>query len=383
MKFFHLSDLHIGKQLNERSLIADQREILAQVVEAAEREKPEVVVIAGDVYDRTVPSAEAVMLFDEFLTQLAGLPLAVLLISGNHDSAERLDYGSSIFEKNNIYMVGTPPKQADEFIRKVTLSDENGPVHFYLLPFVKPGYLRRMVEEPELCPESYDAAVRFLLEREQIDCAERNVLVSHQFYTSGGTEPERCESEMIRVGGLDNVDVSALQAFDYVALGHIHGAQKVGQEWIRYAGTLLKYSVSEQKHHKHLLMVEMQKKGAPVLLTQIPLKPLHDVYEITGSLAQILEQAHEVNEDYVSIVLTDENELYRPKDNLLEWYPNLLNIRVRNSRTDRELEDYEETEHLTPQEAFAQFFEQMQGRTLAEEEQQLMNEIFEKVRGRE
>ncbi len=263
MKFFHLSDLHIGKQLNHYNLKEDQIYILNQVVDKANELRPDAIVIAGDVYDKSVPSAEAVTVFDDFLTKISEIKpsIPVFIISGNHDSAERLDFASSILGRHNVFISGLPPRNKDEYLKKITLNDEYGEVNFYLLPFLKPGYIRHIFEDGEII--SYDDAVRKIIERENIDYTKRNVLVAHQFFTFKNIKPETCDSEitLISVGGLDNVDVSAVKNFDYVALGHIHGPQKIGYDHIRYGGTLLKYSVSERNHNKSLTVVNIRDKG--------------------------------------------------------------------------------------------------------------------------
>ena len=264
MKFFHLSDLHIGKQLHHYNLREDQEHILAEVLSYAASIHPDAIVIAGDIYDKSVPSGEAVSLFDEFLTALAKIEPAipVLIISGNHDSAQRLDYASRLLGSHQIYIAGQAPEKEVDRLKKITLTDEFGEVDFWLLPFLKPGYVRKIFGGD--VPESYTAAVQGILEREKIDFSRRNVLVSHQFYTGKGETPTTCESEVVSVGGIDNVDISVVQEFDYVALGHLHGAQRVGQEKIRYCGTLLKYSVSEASQKKTLHVVELKDRKSVV-----------------------------------------------------------------------------------------------------------------------
>lgn len=384
MRFFHLSDLHIGKHLHYYNLKEDQIAMLSQVVEAAKTYRPDAVVIAGDIYDKSVPSAEAVTIFNEFLTELSGITpsIPILMISGNHDSAERLEYASRILGRNQIYIAGIPPRTKEEYLRKVVLEDSYGRVCFYLLPFVKPGYVRNVVEEEV---ESYEDAITQLLAREKIDSSMRNVLVSHQFYTSGRKEPVRSDSEMISVGGLDNVEIQTADMFDYIALGHIHRAQKIGSEKARYCGTLLKYSVSESRDEKALQMVELKEKGSLPEITRIPLQPLRDVRKIQGTLEEILERAPKENqEDYVSVTLTDEVEPYQPREQLEEVYPRLLEVRLQNSAVGNLLEEPEETVDITnPANAFADFFREMQGREMTEEEQKIMDGIFREDVGEE
>ena len=384
MKFFHLSDLHIGKQLHHYNLREDQEKILSEIVDYAKDLHPDAVIIAGDIYDKSVPSAEAVTVFDEFLTSLSAIrpAIPVLIISGNHDSAERLLYASKILQNHQIYMAGQVPGKPDEFIQRVTLEDAFGEVDFYLLPFLKPSYIRNVFEEE--APQSYSDAVGKLLWRENIDYqGRRNVLVSHQFYTGNGEVPVTCDSEMISVGGIDNVDISAVKEFDYVALGHIHRGQQVGYEHIRYCGTPLKYSVSESGHEKSLAVVTLGAKGEKVKIETLPFHPLRDVRAVKGELADLLLEAREENrDDYISVTLTDEIDPYKPKDQLERVYSHILEIRVDNLRTRKKLSEYEkEIVFLDPFSAFQEFYEEIQDRKMSEEELEIMEEIFEKAKG--
>ena len=378
MRFFHLSDLHIGKHLHHYNLKEDQQHILGEIVAYAKEIHPDAIVLAGDIYDKSVPSAEAVTIFDDFLTELSQIEpeIPVLVISGNHDSPERLQYVSGILSRYHIHMAGSVPRTKEEYLKKISFTDAYGKVNFYLLPFMKPSYVRNVSDE---VPELYTDAVKMILDREEIDFSERNVLVSHQFYTNGGQKPEICDSEIISVGGIDNVDIEAVEEFDYVALGHIHGSQKVGKSYIRYCGTPLKYSVSESNHEKYLTLVTLREKGEEPEITKLPLHPLHDVKKLKGKLADILEQSvKEGGQDYVSITLTDEVESYRPKEQLENVYERILEIRVDNTRTRNKLMETEEEKILlNPLEAVAGFFEEMQGRGLSEEELIYMQKIFE------
>ena len=380
MKFFHLSDLHIGKQLHHYNLCGEQRRILSQIVELAERERPDAVVIAGDIYDVSVPSAEAVSVFDHFLTELCAIEpqIPVLFIAGNHDSAKRIDFARDILARSRLYIAGMPPVTEEEHIKKVTLSDEFGEVDFYLLPFVKPGYVRAVFEE-EIT--SYDMAVRKLIEREEVDRSKRNVIVSHQFYTASGKEPEITDSETHLVGGIENVDIAALDMFEYAALGHIHRAQKVGRETARYSGTPLPYSVSEADDNKCITVVELKEKGSEPQITKLLLEPVHHVRKLVGTLEEVLQKT-EWSEDYVSITLTDEIEAFRPKERLEEVFSRILEIRIDNSRTRKLLDiQTEEVEAENPFEAFEHFFSEMNGRAMSEEERALMTDVFEQVMG--
>ena len=383
MRFFHLSDLHIGKQLHHYSLLEDQRHILNEVVSRVKELKPDAIVIAGDIYDKSVPSAEAVSLFDDFLTELADVDEkpAVILISGNHDSAQRLDYASRILGRQNIYIAGEAPREKDEYLKKVTLCDEYGDVDFYLLPFLKPGYVRGVFEEE--IPETYSEAVARILEREAPDREKRNVLLSHQFYTGNGKTPQTCDSELFSVGGIDNVDIAPLLQFDYVALGHLHRAQQAGEPFIRYCGTLLKYSVSEAGDTKSLHVVELGKKGEEVHVELLPLHPLRDVRTVRGEMKQIMGQAENGScEDYISITLTDEVDPYRPKEQREKVYPHILDIRMDNARTRKRLEEFDDEVELTdPLSVFGEFYEEIQGRELSQEERGFLEQVFEKVKG--
>ena len=385
MKFFHLSDLHIGKQLHSYNLKEDQEAILSQVVEAARRLHPDAVVIAGDIYDKQVPSAEAVTVFNCFLTELSDIapPISVLITAGNHDSARRLDYASEILDRHHIHIAGVPPIEQGEYLKKVTFQDAYGEVDFYLLPFVKPGYVRNLLDD-EMEGNSYTEAVRMLLEREDIDVSKRNVLVSHQFYTFGGNEPQRSDSEAVVVGGLDNVDAGVLEKFDYAALGHIHRPQQIGNSRFRYCGTLLKYSVSESEDNKHLLMVELGEKGTEPVYTAVPLSPIRDVRRLEGKFENILEEAKnkKLRNDYVSITVTDEVEPYQFRERLEETYPFLLEVRVENTRTRTKMEEQEEVMDISdPLQVFGRFFEEMKGRQMSREEEALLKDVLEEMEG--
>ena len=331
MKFFHLSDLHIGLKLINRDLREDQEYILRQIIDAAVREQPDAVVIAGDIYDKAVPSAEAVEVFDRFIAGLAGaLPDAsVMLISGNHDSGPRVNCFRSVLSRQNVYMIGNPPKTETEYIEKVVLHDEYGGVNFYLLPFVKPSMVKQIVGTDENGNNlSYNDTVHRLIEREEINESERNVLVSHQFYLPAGKqadEVERMDSEIRTVGNIDEVSADILERFDYAALGHIHKPMKVGNEFFRYCGTPLACSVSEAGQQKGIIVVEMKEKGER-LTRVIPLTPLREVRVIRGELEEVLRQSCE---DYVTGILTDRVDLdiLDMQDRIRTAFPYLLDIR--------------------------------------------------------
>lgn len=368
MRFFHLSDLHLGKHLHHYNLKDDQISILKEIAAYARELHPDAVLIAGDIYDKSVPSAEAVSMFDDFLTELSLIEpqIPILLISGNHDSGERLEFASQILHRNSIYIAGKPPMSENEHLEKVTLEDEYGKVHFHLLPFMKPSYVRGLFSGDEA--KDYTTAVEKIIAREEIDYDERNVLISHQFYTGNGEAPETCDSELIHVGGIANVDIQCVKDFDYVALGHIHGGQQVGMPHIRYCGTPLKYSVSEVNHEKGILMVTLKGKGTEPELEKLPLHPAHDVRKVTGVLEDILEQGRGGGaEDYISVTLTDEEPLYKPREQLLQVYPLLLEVRLDNTRTRRRLEALDDRiEIRSPVEMYCDFYREVHGSALSQ-----------------
>ena len=334
MKFFHLSDLHIGLKLMNRDLREEQMDILRQVIDLAREEQPDAVVIAGDIYDKAVPAAEAVDVFDSFITELKrAVPEAeMMLISGNHDSGLRLNCFREILDEQKVHMIGLPPRREEEYIEKVTLLDEFGPVNFYLLPFVKPSMVKQIVGVDENGNNlSYDATLHKLIAREEVNTAERNVLVSHQFYLPVGENAEsveRMDSEIRTVGNIDAVASDVLEAFDYAALGHIHKPMKVGSELYRYCGTPLACSVSEAGQKKGVIMVEIGEKDSKtsVKITVLPLKPLREVRIIKGSLEEVLAQACE---DFVTVILTDRVDLdiMDMQDRIRMAFPYLLEIR--------------------------------------------------------
>ena len=384
MKIFHLSDLHIGKQLNGYSLKENQEAVLNQIVDYAASRHPDVILICGDIYDKTAPSGEAYTMFGNFLEALSGIKpdITVLIIAGNHDSPERLSYASAFLERHRIHLSVFPPRDQKEYLKKVVLQDENGPVNFYLLPFLKPGYVRQLF--PDNQPDGYESAIRAVLERETIDAGERNILLSHQFYTAGSKDPETCESEqaVIMAGGLDRVDASVLSDFDYIALGHIHGSQKVGKTSVRYCGTPYKYSVSEENHKKSVTVVNIGKKGDEPELEFLPLNGIQDVRRERGTLSEILKRASEENRhDFVSVTLTDEEEPYRVRERLEEVFDHMLELRVDNERTrHKRLEEGETVPVLKPLEAFRQFFKAVRGEEMTMEEEQAMERIVQEAK---
>lgn len=337
MKFFHLSDLHIGLKLQNRDLRQDQEYIFGKITEYVQKEKPDAIVIAGDIYDKAVPSAEAVEVFDRFIQGLAQAApeTVVMMISGNHDSASRVNCFRSVLARQKLYMIGQPPQREGEYIEKVSLYDSWGKVNFYLLPFVKPSTVKAITGSDENGNNlSYDETVRRLIQRESIREKERNVIVSHQFYLPSGTRAEdipRMDSEIRTVGNIDEVQSSVLEPFDYAALGHIHKPMKVGSEVIRYCGTPFPTSVSEAGQQKGILQVEMGAKG-DVCVSVLPLEPLHQIRVIRGTLEEVVNQSCE---DYVTVILNDKADLdiMDMQDRLRCAFPGLLEIRRENLRT--------------------------------------------------
>ena len=378
MKFFHLSDLHIGLKLFNRDLREDQEYILRQITDIAVREQPEAVVIAGDIYDKAVPSAEAVEVFDRFIAGLnAALPdTAVMMIAGNHDSGPRINCFRSVLSRQNVYMIGQPPRVEGEQIERVVLEDEFGPVNFYLLPFVRPSMVKQLTGVDENGNNlSYDETLRRLIGREEIDPSQRNVLVSHQFYLPAGThaeDVERMDSEIRTVGNIDQVSAEILEQFDYAALGHIHKPMKAGSEFIRYCGTPLACSVSEAGQQKGIVMVELGEKGDR-RTTVLPLEPLRQVRVIRGELEEVLGQACG---DYATVILTDKADLdvLDMQDRIRSAFPNLLEIRRETMRRADYGRTYAVQEELDPFELCCAFLNEPD-----EEEKALLRDVINTV----
>lgn len=378
MKFFHLSDLHIGLKLFNRDLREDQEYILRQITDLAVREQPQAVVIAGDIYDKAVPSAEAVEVFDRFIAGLnAVLPdAAVMMIAGNHDSGPRINCFRSVLSRQNVYMIGQPPRAEGEQIEKVTLEDECGPVNFYLLPFVRPSMVKQLTGVDENGNNlSYDETLRRLIGREEIDLSQRNVIVSHQFYLPAGThaeDVERMDSEIRTVGNIDQVSAEILEQFDYAALGHIHKPMKAGSEFIRYCGTPLACSVSEAGQQKGIVMVELGKKGDRKT-TVLPLEPLRQVRVIRGELEEVLGQACG---DYATVILTDKADLdvLDMQDRIRSAFPNLLEIRRETVRRADYGRTYAVQEELDPFELCCAFLNEPD-----DEEKALLQDVINTV----
>lgn len=369
MKIFHLSDLHIGLKLYNRDLLEDQKYVFDQIIKYAKEEAPDVILIAGDIYDKAVPSAEAVEVFDDFIAELANETTStVMTISGNHDSAPRVDTYRRVLAKQKLFMIGKPPVMPDEYIEKVTLTDEFGPVNFYLLPFVKPSMVKLItgtdVDGRNL---SYNEAVHALIARENIDPDERNVFVSHQFYLPVGKtadDVERMESEIRTVGNIDEISADVLAPFDYAALGHIHKPMTVGDDRFRYSGTPMPYSVSEAGQKKGVVMVTLREKGSAPSITVLPLEPLHEVRVIEDTLEEILKQGCD---DYVTAVLTDkvEFDIFDMQARLRAAFPNLLEIRRVNTQRADYSRKIQADEELDPYELCCSFLKDIDEDSLA------------------
>lgn len=374
MKLIHLSDLHLGKRVNEFSMLEDQRYILGEIVTIIDREQPDGVLIAGDVYDKSVPAAEAVTLLDEFLVQLAGRSIPVFLISGNHDSPERMAFGGRLMAHSGIY----PAPVYDGSVAPLTLTDAHGPVRIYLLPFVKPAQVRRVFPDREI--ETYTDALSAAIGAMDIDPACRNVLVTHQFVTGAA----RCDSEELSVGGTDNVDAAVFAPFDYVALGHIHGPQKVGRDTVRYCGTPLKYSFSETGHKKSVTVVELGPKG-DVAVSVRPLTPLRDLVELRGTYEELsfrgfYEGTH-YREDYVHITLTNEEDIPDAVGKLRVIYPYLMKLDYDNARTraGTQIDGAQDAPRKSPLELMEEFYEKQNGRPMEDKQRDFVQKLIEEI----
>ena len=380
MKLFHLSDLHIGLKLYNRDLLEDQKYVFDQIIKYAKEEAPDVILIAGDIYDKAVPSAEAVEVFDDFIAELANETTStVMTISGNHDSAPRVDTYRRVLAKQKLFMIGKPPVMPDEYIEKVTLTDEFGPVNFYLLPFVKPSMVKLITgTDADGRNLSYNEAMHALIARENIDPDERNVFVSHQFYLPVGKtadDVERMESEIRTVGNIDEISADVLAPFDYAALGHIHKPMTVGDDRFRYSGTPMSYSVSEAGQKKGVVMVTLREKGSAPSISVLPLEPLHEVRVIEDTLEEILKQGCD---DYVTAVLTDkvEFDIFDMQARLRAAFPNLLEIRRVNTQRADYSRKIQADEELDPYELCCSFLKDIDEDSLA-----IIRDIINSIEG--
>ncbi len=392
MKFFHISDLHIGKQLYGYNLAGDQEYVLKQIEAALETEEPDALLLTGDIYDKPVPSGEAVHMFDRFLTEISTRcpDLKIMMIAGNHDAARRIDYASDILSHHNIHIAGTPPQSPGDFIRRVTVTDAEGEVDFYLLPFFKPANLRGLFSEEEnemYCSEAkergvseYEVYFERLLAREKIDRTKRNVLLTHQFFLGGnGKEPERTDSEIMTVGTLDHISSRPLEPFDYVAMGHLHRPQKCGKEIYRYCGTPMPYSLSEEKDKKSVTVVTLEAPGKEARIGTIGLKPLRRIKRLRGSKEELIHlAAGDENADaYVSLVVTDDEPGRYVREELAACYSHILEIQIDNRYMQSLLKEAPEM-GLSDNyfEMFEEFYSMSNGKAMSEEESRIIAEIM-------
>ena len=372
MKWIHLSDLHIGKRVNEISMIDDQKYILQNILDIIEEKQVEGVILAGDIYDKPIPSAEAVQVLDDFLSQLSKRNLSTYMISGNHDSMERLSFASSLLKNSHVYISNV----FNGIIEPIITKDNYGEIAIYLLPYKKPAMVRPFYEE-EI--QSYNDAIETIMKHITIEKERRNILVSHQFVTGAIT----CDSEEISVGGMDNVDSRLFEAFDYVALGHIHGAQSIGRETIRYCGTPLKYSFSEEKHVKTATIIDMKEKGN-ITIEEVPLIPKRDMRTIKGSYEFVTAKEHYKTtnvDDYIHITLTDEEDIVDVMAKLRTIYPNLMSISYDNKRTreNQKLQNVEKAKEKTPIQLFEELYQVQNNSTMSEEQIQFITKLMEDI----
>lgn len=381
MKFLHLADLHLGKILQEQSLIEDQEYMLNQIIEIIEKENIDAVLISGDVYDRSVPPAEAVNLLDCFLkTLIKELKIKVFMIAGNHDSKDRLAFGSKIFEDEGLYI----ESKYNGDLRKVELQDEYGKLNIYMLPFVKPIEVKQFFEDD--LENNYNTAINKIISEEKINVKERNIILVHQFVTAGMVEPERTESEVLSLGGIENVDVSNFNDFDYVAIGHVHRPQKIGRETARYAGTMLKYSFSEINHNKTIPIIELKDKG-DININLVQLNPLRDMREIKGPIEELIKQENYEcgnTNDYIKAVITNEEPVYDAIGQIRRIYPNTLKLEIRNSKTISNVEEQninlENVKKKTELELFADFYKAQNNADLDEKRTEIIKNIISEVK---
>lgn len=379
MKILHLSDLHIGKRVNEFPMLEDQRYILNQILHVAKEQKVDAIAIAGDIYDKSIPSADSVELLDEFLSAIAGMNIVCFIISGNHDSAERIAYGARIMNQRGIHL----SRVFQGSMERITLKDEFGDLNVYLMPFVKPIHVKQFYPDAEL--QSYEDAVRFIIEQSDVNSSQRNLIIAHQFFSNGGQMPELSESETVSVGGLDNVDISVLEPFDYAALGHIHKPQIVGKETCRYCGSPLKYSFSEAKNEKSALIITFREKGS-VEIQKIPLIPKRDMREIKGPIDKLLSpEVYETvdREDYLHVTLTDEDEIIDAIGRVRAIYPNVMRLDFENTRTKsvNSANAAVRIEEKTPLQLFKEFYEIQNNMTLDQEKEHIVQALLETTGG--
>ena len=376
MKLFHLSDLHIGKRVNEFSMIEDQKYILKRILELTEEEKPDGIILAGDIYDKQIPSAEAVQVFDEFITRLAGRAIPVFIISGNHDSAERLAFGGRLLNSRGIYLSPV----YDGSVTKIPLKDQYGTVWIHLLPFIRPSTVRHVFENEADLVTDVQTAAETVIRHMEIDLKDRNILVAHQFVTGAS----RCESEDVQVGGLDNIDAAVFTPFDYTALGHIHSPQNVGTDRVRYCGTPLKYSFSEVDQEKSITVVELEKKGT-VRTSLLPLKPLRDMRKLRGTYLELTDRSfyRDMNrEDYIQVTLTDEDDVPDGLQKLRVIYPNIMQLLYDNQRTKttQEVDAAQAVEKKTEMELFYEFYELQNNQPMTKQQKDFAEQLIREIK---
>ncbi len=376
MKLFHLSDLHIGKRVNEFSMIEDQKYILKRILDLAEEEKPDGIILSGDIYDKQIPSAEAVQVFDEFITRLAGRAIPVFIISGNHDSAERLAFGGRLLNSRGIYLSPV----YDGSVTKIPLKDQYGTVWIHLLPFIRPSTVRHVFENEADLVTDVQTAAETVIRHMEIDLKDRNILVAHQFVTGAS----RCESEDVQVGGLDNIDAAVFTPFDYTALGHIHSPQNVGTDRVRYCGTPLKYSFSEVDQEKSITVVELEKKGT-VRTSLLPLKPLRDMRKLRGTYLELTDRSfyRDMNrEDYIQVALTDEDDVPDGLQKLRVIYPNIMQLLYDNQRTKttQEVDAAQAVEKKTEIELFYEFYELQNNQPMTKQQKDFAEQLIREIK---
>lgn len=381
MKILHLADLHLGKILQEQSLIEDQEYILKEIINIIKEKEIKALLISGDIYDRSVPPTEAVNLLDNFLKILIkDLKIKVFIISGNHDSKDRLGFGNKIFEDEGLYI----ESKYNGRLKKVRLEDEYGPLNIYMLPFIKPVEVKKFFEDD--LENNYDLAINKIIEKEEIDKSERNIIMVHQFVTAGNVKPERTESEVLSLGGIENVDVSNFKSFDYVAIGHVHRPQKIGRDTARYAGTILKYSFSEINHNKSIPIIDIKEKGN-ITINLLPLKPLRDMREIKGPIEELIKEENykEGNlEDYIKAIITNEEPVYDAIGKIKKIYPNTLKLEIQNSKTinsnTEQNINLEEVKKKSELELFSDFYKLQNNLDLNEKQKEIVKNIISEVK---
>lgn len=378
MKILHLADLHIGKIIFEQSLLEDQEYMLNKIIEKIKEENIDAILIAGDVYDRSIPQADAIDLLDRFLNILIKeLKKKVFIIAGNHDSKERLGFGNKIFENEGLFI----SSKYEGKIKKVELQDEYGKLNIYMLPFIKPIEVKKYFDDETL---SYDETIKKIIEKEDIDESQRNIILTHQFVTAIGEEVERTESEVLTLGGTDNVDISNYNKFDYVAIGHVHRPQRIGRDTARYAGTMLKYSFSEVNHKKTMPIIDFKEKGN-IDIKLVELKPLRDMREIKGPIEKLLENYEEENaNDYIRAIITNEEPVYDAIGQLRRIYPNVLKLEVQNSKIlsniEFKTENLQKVKSKSEVELFNEFYKFQNNIELNVEQKNLIQEVVKEIK---